>query len=161
MCFISLRRANQMMSNYYYDILQKILYLSNLFLSLLPPSLPPPPSLSLLSFHLSLFEWIVSVCVWCVNERKRENGLLCQATSRIEFPKCSKRYLHSSQLQKGSYNCHFPSVPPISTILTLLLWFRLRFKPILVTDLVTSKNNAQFKSGQKWLKNNHLASLNL
>ena len=34
-----------------------------------------------------------------------------------------------------------------------------RLKPIFTTTTAASKNDSHFKSGQKWLKNNHLASI--
>jgi len=38
-------------------------------------------------------------------------------------------------------------------------WFNFRLKPIYDTAPTASKNTAQFKRGQNWLKNNHLALL--
>ena len=38
-------------------------------------------------------------------------------------------------------------------------WFGCTLGPIFATSPVASKYDASFKSGQKWLKNNHLALL--
>ena len=45
------------------------------------------------------------------------------------------------------------------TYLDMLWRFSFRFKPIFATVTTGTKNNTQFKSGQKWLENNHLALL--
>ena len=47
----------------------------------------------------------------------------------------------------------------ICTSLTWLWWFAFWLQQTFATTPAASKNITRFKSGQKWLKNNHLASL--
>jgi len=51
------------------------------------------------------------------------------------------------------------SVSKIRTSYTWIWWFNFRLEQIFYIDPTASKNDARFKSGQKWLESNHLALL--
>jgi len=53
---------------------------------------------------------------------------------------------------------HFQYVSEIWTNLTWLWWFGFRLEPISDKDQATAIIVALFKNGQKWHKNNHLAT---
>ncbi len=72
------------------------------------------------------------------------------------LPKFKKRGTDSIHLWHGNSTERFTDLGKLNL---LLWWFDFRLKPIYTTAPAASKNDAQFKSGQNRLENNHLASL--
>ena len=111
-----------------------------------------PCWIRLLRFHV--FSWVV---ISTTND-KILNGARFEPTT-LSSP-------HFWFYTKRGYVTNFFWIQFIALIRKSLTWLKLvicpfgfGLKPIFVTDPAVSKNDAHCKSGQKWLENNHLASL--